>query len=91
MHPSAWGPSNFICRARRMGACTHAFLALAFTASTALVADAGLQGIDFFVDVVEPLPGQLVQHGAPVKLVADVTASRAFAPDSSSSDPANQK
>ena len=60
----------FSCRAR-----------LALAAFTVLVADAGLQGIDFFVDVVEPLPGQLVQHGAPVKLVADVTASRAFAPE----------
>ena len=41
-----------------------------------------LLAVDFHVEIVEPLPGMLVQHGAPVKLIADVSANEQFPPAS---------
>eukprot|EP00937_MAST-01D_sp_MAST-1D-sp2_P002919 g2919.t1 len=54
-----------------MRVCARLWLAL-------VVVSASLGDVQFHVDVVEPLPGQVVPYGRPVKLVADIAADRAF-------------
>jgi len=51
------------------------------TATLLLLLSSAL-AVDFHVDIVEPLPGMLVQHGSAIKLIADVSASAEFPPAS---------